>query len=105
MKSIAPRGALRRQREDAVLELLHNTPLMAAGPRPRLQVRMYNKLIDEYGHNSCTILAFAARFRHNSPNRPREVSLAEINKAPPKRRPEYKRSVIEPVLDHAALVF
>jgi glutathione S-transferase len=34
-------------------------PLMPRQSRQRHRVRMYNKLIDEYVHNSCTILTFA----------------------------------------------
>ena len=60
---------------------------------------MYNKLIDEYLHNACTILTFATAFRPNFLKMPREAWLAEINKAPLKRRAEYKRSVIEHGLD------
>ena len=56
---------------------------------------MYNKLVDEYVHNSCTILTFATAFRPNFLKLPREAWLAEIDKAPLKRRAEYKRSVIE----------
>jgi len=65
----------------------------------RHQVRLYNKLIDEYLHNACTILTFATAFRPNFLKMPREAWLAEINKAPLKRRAEYKRSVIEHGLD------
>src|SRR5262245_19393948 len=72
---------------------------MSKAALPRLRVRMYNKLIDEYVHNSCTILTFATAFRPNFLKVPREVWLAEINKAPLKRRTEYKRSVIEHGLD------
>jgi len=38
-------------------------PLMPKEPQARHRVRMYNKLIDEYVHNSCTILTFATAFR------------------------------------------
>ncbi len=80
-------------------EIFPDPPLMPTDPRARFQVRMYNKLIDEYVHNSCTILTFATAFRPNFLKVPREVWLAEINKAPLKRRAEYKRSVIEHGLD------
>ena len=36
--------------------------LMPADPHQRAAVRLYNKLIDEYVHNSCTILTFATAF-------------------------------------------
>ena len=36
-------------------EVFPAPPLMPKAPLPRLRVRLYNKLIDEYVHNSCTI--------------------------------------------------
>ena len=80
-------------------EIFPAPPLMPKAPLARLRVRLYNKLIDEYVHNSCTIMTFATAFRPNFLKVPREVWLAEINKAPLKRRTEYKRSVIEHGLD------
>jgi glutathione S-transferase len=74
-------------------------PLMPTQPRQRHRVRMYNKLIDEYVHNSCTILTFATAFRPAFLKMTPEAWQAEINKAPLKRRTEYKRSVIEHGLD------
>src|ERR1700724_4005284 len=68
-------------------------------PAPRHRVRLYNKLIDEYMHNSCMIVTFATAFRPRFLKVPREQWLAEINKTPLKRRAEYKRSVIEHGLD------
>ena len=69
-------------------EVFPEPPLMPKAVLPRLRVRMYNKLIDEYVHNSCTILTFATAFRPNFLKVPREVWLAEINKAPLKLRTE-----------------
>jgi glutathione S-transferase len=66
-------------------------PLMPQEPRLRHRARMYNKLIDEYLHNACTIITFATAFRPNFLKMPREAWMAEINKAPLKRRAEYKR--------------
>jgi glutathione S-transferase len=80
-------------------EAFPDPPLMPEAPFARHRVRMYNKLIDEYVHNSCTILTFATAFRPNFLKMPREQWMAEINKAPLKRRAEYKRSVIEHGLD------
>jgi glutathione S-transferase len=74
-------------------------PLMPQDPQLRHRVRLYNKLIDEYVHNACTIITFATAFRPNFLKMPREAWLAELNKAPLKRRAEYKRSVIEHGLD------
>jgi glutathione S-transferase len=80
-------------------EVFPDPPLMPKEPRLRHRVRMYNKLIDEYMHNACTIMTFATAFRPNFLKMPREAWLAEISKAPLKRRAEYKRSVIEHGLD------
>ena len=74
-------------------------PLMPRQPLQRHRVGMYNKLIDEYVHNSCTILTFATAFRPAFLKTPPVVWQAEINKAPLKRRAEFKRSVIEHGLD------
>jgi glutathione S-transferase len=74
-------------------------PLMPKSPIARHRVRLYNKLVDEYVHNSCTIITFATAFRPRFLKMPQEQWLAEINKAPLKRRAEYKRSVIEHGLD------
>ena len=38
-------------------------PLMPRDPHQRAKVRIVNKLVDEYVHNSCTILTFATAFR------------------------------------------
>jgi glutathione S-transferase len=76
-------------------DIFPEPPLMPKAPLLQFRARMYNKLIDEYLHNACTILTFATAFRPNFLKVPREVWLAEINKAPLKRRAEYKRSVIE----------
>lgn len=70
-------------------------PLMPADPRARARARMYNKLIDEYVHNSCTILSFATAFRDRLAKMPREAREAELAKSPSKKRSEYKRDVVE----------
>jgi len=44
-------------------EAFPEPPLMPRDPLQRARVRMVNKLIDEYVHNSCTILTFATAFR------------------------------------------
>jgi glutathione S-transferase len=74
-------------------------PLMPKSPRQQHSVRMYNKLIDEYVHNSCMILTFATAFRPAFLKMTPEAWQAEISKTPLKRRAEYKRSVIEHGLD------
>jgi glutathione S-transferase len=85
-------------------DVFPDPPLMPRDPRQRYRVRLFNKLIDEYLHNACTILTFATAFRPNFMKMPREMWLAEINKAPLKRRAEYKRSVIEHGLDSEFVV-
>ena len=80
-------------------EAFPDPPLMPKTPVARHRVRLYNKLIDEYMHNACTIMTFATAFRPRFLKMTREQWLAEINKAPLKRRAEYKRSVIEHGLD------
>lgn len=80
-------------------EVFPDPPLMPSTPVARHRVRLYNKLIDEYMHNACTIMTFATAFRPRFLKMPREQWLAEINKAPLKRRAEYKRSVIDYGLD------
>src|SRR5208337_945156 len=85
-------------------EAFPNPPLMPKTPAASHRVRLYNKLIDEYAHNSCTIMTFATAFRPRFLKVPREQWLAEINKAPLMRRAEYKRSVIEDGLDSEFVV-
>jgi glutathione S-transferase len=80
-------------------DVFPDPPLMPKTPVARHRVRLYNKLIDEYMHNACTIMTFATAFRPRFLKMAREQWLAEINKAPLKRRAEYKRSVIEHGLD------
>ena len=85
-------------------EIFPEPPLMPTEPRLRHRVRLFNKLIDEYTHNACTIITFATAFRPNFLKMPREAWLAEIDKAPLKRRAEYKRSVIEHGIDSEFVV-
>lgn len=85
-------------------EVFPDPPLMPNTPVARHRVRLYNKLIDEYMHNSCMIITFATAFRPRFLKMSRQQWLAEINKAPLKRRAEYKRSVIEHGLDSEFVV-
>jgi glutathione S-transferase len=80
-------------------DVFSDPPLMPKTPVARHRVRVYNKLIDEYMHNACTIMTFATAFRPRFLKMAREQWLAEINKAPLKRRAAYKLSVIEHGLD------
>ena len=67
--------------------------LMPADPHQRAAVRLYNKLIDEYVHNSCTILTFATAFRPWFAGLSGEQIEARLAKSPSKQRTEYKRDV------------
>src|ERR1700692_2346777 len=58
-------------------EAFPDRPLMPKEPQLRHRVRVYNKLIDEYLHNSCMILTFATAFRPNFLKLSRETWLAE----------------------------
>jgi len=80
-------------------EVFPQTPLMPGDPRRRAQVRLYNKLIDEYVHNSCTILSFATAFRERLARMTPEAREAELAKSPSKKRSEYKRDVVARGLD------
>ena len=58
-------------------EVFPEPSLMPNHPRQRHRVRMYNKLIDEYVHNSCMILTFATAFRPAFLKMPPEAWQAE----------------------------
>ena len=85
-------------------EKFPDPPLMPNDAYERFRVRKYNKLIDEYVHNSCTSITFATAFRPSFLKLTREAWQAEIDKAPLKRRAEAKRDVIEQGLDSLYVV-
>jgi glutathione S-transferase len=60
----------------------------------RVLVRQFNKLIDEYVHNSCTILTFATAFRPWFAGLSGEQIEERLAKSPSKQRTEYKRDVV-----------
>jgi glutathione S-transferase len=74
-------------------EVFPSPPLMPRDPLQRAQVRMVNKLIDEYVHNSCTILTFATAFRPWFAGLSGEEIEQRLAKSPLKKRTEYKRDV------------
>ncbi|HXQ51510.1 MAG TPA: glutathione S-transferase family protein [Stellaceae bacterium] len=80
-------------------EAFSQNPLMPGDLRARAKVRLYNKLIDEYVHNSCTILSFATAFRARFARMTPEACEAELAKSPSKQRSEYKRDVVAHGLD------
>jgi glutathione S-transferase len=74
-------------------------PLMPTAPLGRARVHLFNKLVDEYVHNSCMILTFATAFRPPLARlNPAELE-AQIGKTPIKKRAELKRDVIVHGLD------
>ena len=68
-------------------------PLMPRDLHQRARVRQFNKLVDEYVHNSCTILTFATAFRPWFAGLTGEQIEARLAKSPSKQRTEYKRDV------------
>ena len=74
-------------------EAFPNPPLMPKDPHQRALVRQFNKLIDEYVHNSCTILTFATAFRPWFAGLTSEQIEQRLAKSPSKQRTEYKRDV------------
>jgi glutathione S-transferase len=69
-------------------------PLMPKAPLDRVKVRMFNKFIDEYLHNSCMILTFATAFRPAFLRMSPQDREAQFSKSPIRKRAEYKRDVV-----------
>jgi glutathione S-transferase len=80
-------------------EAFPERPLMPAAPLSRAKVRLFNKLIDEYVHNSCTILTFATAFRPGLLKLSLKEREAGFAKSPSKTRSAYKRDVVAHGLD------
>jgi len=74
-------------------EAFPTPPLMPKDLHQRALVRQYNKLIDEYVHNSCTIMTFATAFRPWFAGLSGEEIEKRLAKSPSKQRTEYKRDV------------
>lgn len=74
-------------------EAFAEPPLMPRDVHQRARVRIVNKLIDEYVHNSCTILTFATAFRPWFAGLSGAQIEARLAKSPSKKRTEYKRDV------------
>jgi glutathione S-transferase len=72
---------------------------MPRAPLARAKVRLYNKLIDEYVHNSFTVLTFATAFRPALLKLSPEAREAGFAKSPSKQRSAYKRDVVAHGLD------
>ena len=80
-------------------EAFPSPSLMPDAPLARARVRMFNKLIDEYLHNSCMILTFATAFRPALAKLSPAELEAQIGRTPIKKRAEYKRDVVMHGLD------
>jgi glutathione S-transferase len=80
-------------------EAFPQQPLMPGSPAQRATVRMFNKLIDEYVHNSCMIMTFSTAFRPAFLKMSPQERDAEFFKTPVPKRAEYKRDVINNGLD------
>jgi glutathione S-transferase len=74
-------------------------PLMPMAPSDLVKVRMVNKFIDEYLHNSCMILTFATAFRPAFLRMSPPDREAQFSRSPIRKRAEYKRDVVEHGLD------
>jgi len=74
-------------------EAFPEPPLMPRDLHERALVRQYNKFVDEYVHNSCTILTFATAFRPWFAGLSAEEIEKRLAKSPSKQRTEYKRDV------------
>src|SRR5438552_6387407 len=74
-------------------EAFPNPPLMPKDPHQRALVRQFNKLIDEYVHNSCTILTFATSFRPWFAGLTSDPIEQRPATSPRKQRTEYTRAV------------
>ncbi|TAL78721.1 MAG: glutathione S-transferase family protein [Burkholderiaceae bacterium] len=80
-------------------DVFPQVPLMPVDPLRRAEVRLLNKLVDDYVHNACIVLTFAIAFRPGL----LKMSLAEreahFADTPIRNRATYKRDVIENGLD------
>jgi glutathione S-transferase len=74
-------------------EVFPRPPLMPQDPHQRAAVRQFNKMIDEYVHNSCSILTFATAFRPWLGGLTAEQIDQRLAKSPNKKRAEHKRDV------------
>jgi glutathione S-transferase len=74
-------------------EAFPEPPLMPRDLHERAMARLVNKLVDEYVHNSCTILTFATAFRPWFAGLTAGEIEQRLAKSPLKKRTEYKRDV------------
>lgn len=74
-------------------EAFPNPPLMPQDLHQRATVRLFNKLVDEYVHNSCMTLTFATAFRPWFAGLTGEQIEERLAKSPLTKRTEIKRDV------------
>ena len=73
--------------------------LMPEDPMARVTVRLFNKFIDEYVHNACTVLTFAIAFRSRFQKLDPVNLEGYLSSAPNQKRSDHKRDVIAHGLD------
>jgi len=74
-------------------EAFPDPALMPGDAHQRARARQFNKLVDEYVHNSCTILTFATAFRPWFAGLSGDEIEQRLARSPSKQRTEYKRDV------------
>lgn len=79
-------------------------PLMPEGALARARVHATTKMMDEYVHNSCTVLTFATAYRERLASLSPEDRRAELAKSPSRQRTEAKLQVAEHGLDAPLVV-
>lgn len=67
-------------------EAYPESSLMPASPLQRYQIRMFNRLIDDYIHTACTMLTFATSLRPAFSKMPPTFWQSEGQQTPAKRR-------------------
>jgi glutathione S-transferase len=85
-------------------EALPGPALTPSAPLANAKVRMFEKLMDEYVHNSCTTLTFATANREHFARLTDAELEAELAKSPDPKRSEIKRQVVKRGLDAPAVV-
>lgn len=68
--------------------------LMPEDPMARVTARLFNKFIDEYVHNACTVLTFAIAFRSRFQKMDPVNFESYLSSAPNQRRSDHKRDVV-----------
>lgn len=75
-------------------EAFPDPALMPVDLHARARVRQFNKLIDEYVHNSCVILTFGTAFRARFAEMDKDAVEALLSKTRIPKWADYKRDVI-----------